>query len=148
MNDPHSRSAVPPANPVAGKIAWLVWLSAFGPLLMVQFLVRDGAPAAAGEPPVPGVHLLVALIVCAEVAVATGLRWLLIPRAKLQAQVFVRMVMGIALAEGAGMVNALVMPADAPDLQLGLLAVSLAGIVQFMPVFFRKKARSPFHEEV
>lgn len=127
-------------------VLWFLWLSMLNAIVLYPFLLGAGLPR--GVDVGGGVHpvLLVAL---AQLAVATALRWLLIPRAQTTGRVLVLMVLGLALSESAELYGLFLVPADRPETKLWLWGLALAGALQFAPVYARPApaSASPFRAE-
>jgi hypothetical protein len=63
------------------------------------------------------------------------------PRLAALPQKFVWMVIGLALAEGAGILGMFLLPRDQPETRLVIFLLSFFGVLQFVPLYARAGPR-------
>ena len=113
---------------------WILWATMLaGVILIFFFLARSpvGEGLATTDSPVW-------LIGLAPLVVSTVIRWLIFPTITNPQTALVLFVIGISLSEAACILGVFVWPAY----QQELFALSVLGILQYMPVFARKFSRA------
>src|SRR5262249_1189856 len=103
------------------------------------FLLGGGLPQGK-NPPTTRLHP-VAILAVTVVVIATGIRWLVLPRFTALNQKLVMMIVGMAFSEGAGIDGIFLIPADQPETKLAIFVLSLLGMLQFAPFYARTETR-------
>jgi hypothetical protein len=125
--------------PPLAIIFWLVWFAILSGLVVLQAFLGGGVPNGRNA---PGAQMPIVVWVClTEVMGAALVRWLVMPRFAALPQKFVWMVIGLALAEGAGILGMFLLPRDQPETRLVIFLLSLFGVLQFVPLYARPPAR-------
>ena len=123
-------------------VAWIIWISILQGLFIIQWFAGGGFPTGVdtSEPPAilrfaPALPALLALIV----------RFLVIPRLQRVEAQLPAMVVGLALAEGTGIVSMFLVDDAYGKTQLIHLILSVLAILMMAPVFIGKKREaSPY----
>lgn len=116
-------------------VLWALWISMVNAIVLYQFLLGRGLPLGSdpvGSPPHP-----VALVAVGQIALATLVRWLFLPRATTTGKVLVAMILGLSLCEGAALLGVLLVPDALPGTRLAVWLASLVGALQFAPLYAR-----------
>lgn len=110
---------------------WIVWGSILGGLIVIYAaLGRGQVPAPASRNPLFGLVGLVPLFV------SIIIRWLVLPRVRGLARAFPLFIVGLALAEGGGLLGIFLGGAYRDDVFL----LGLFGVAQYVPIFARRLA--------
>ncbi len=128
-------------------VLWVLWISMVNAIVLYQLFLGRGVPQGADPAGAP-LHP-VALVAVGQVALATVVRWLLLPRAVTTGKVLVAMILGLALCEGAALLGIFLVPDALPGTRLLVWLAALAGALQFAPVYARgaPSPASPFRAE-
>ncbi len=130
---PLSERAESSSNPPA-LIWWIVWTAILAGVVVVYAVAGEGkAPthdAFAG--PLRAIPL-------GPVIVASLIRWLVLPRFTEGRRAFPIFVVGMALAEGGGILGMFLLP----TLRTEFCVLGVMGVAQFVPVFIEKYKNSP-----
>ncbi len=111
-------------------IWWIIWATIFAGLIVVYcFLGRGPLP-----PAVPGAHPLAGLAGLVPLFVSIIIRWLVLPRSPEPRGAFVMFIIGLALAEGCGLLGIFIGGPYRED----LFVLGVLGIAQFVPLNARK----------
>lgn len=122
----HPTPETPRPTPII--VWWTLWLSMLAGLTMVQFLVGAGQVAS------PNTGNLAVVIGAAEFLASCVIRWLVLPRMMSHRKALPIFIMGLALAEGCGIIGAILGQEHRPT----LLALGFLGLLQFAPTFAGK----------
>lgn len=115
------------------QVFWIIWGALFVALFVYQFTLGGGVPQGQNGPntelswPV--------MLAVGQIAVASFGRWVLIPKAQAIGQLFVLMILGLALSEAVEFYGLFLIPADEPSTKLSLWVLALVSEFQFMPVY-------------
>lgn len=104
-------------------------------LIIIQFVVGGGFPTGENEEAVPSSLLLAAL---AGVSISVVVRWLILPKVTKMESLLPVMIVGLALAESSGILGIFLIGPKFPETQQLVLLLSLAGIIQFIPLYLSK----------
>lgn len=144
----------PNTSPKQAKIVmWVIWFA----ILQGLFIIRIfAAPkAAAPEEALPLELTAIAYVGITAAAISMIIRWLVIPKftdfqsaslTKLQS-ILPLMIIGLAMAEGCGILSMFVIPSTHVDERNLLFAISVACVILSAPVYLlAKPEKSPFRE--
>jgi len=109
-------------------IWWILWGSILGGLVIIYVVLGRHLPAPKDLPPEKMLSSLVGLI---PMMVSVVVRWLVLPRATSMSRAFVIFIIGLAMAEGCGILGIFLGGAYRDDLFL----LGVFGIVQYIPIF-------------
>lgn len=112
---------------------WIIWFAQLQAAFIFQFFLAGGF--SKGENAVEPMAAWLWLACLLPLVVATGIRWLVIPKIKQAAQQLVTMIVGLALAEASVLVGIFLVAPDYPQNQIGFLMVAVVGIIQFAPSY-------------
>ena len=107
---------------------WVLWASILGGLVMIYFLVGRGLPAPKD---LPSEKMLTGLVGLIPLFISVVIRWLVLPRYTEMDRALVMFIIGLALAEGCGMLGIFLGGPYRDD----LFVLGVFGIVQFVPIF-------------
>lgn len=119
----------------AAAIFWIIWFAILNGLFILLFLAAGGIPRGenVGEPPT-------VLVVAAGVAAAAsmGIRFLLLPRITDPAKLLPVMIVGLALAEGVGILGMFAVGRDFPETRIALFLASVSAVVVYAPFYVHR----------
>lgn len=115
-------------NETSGKTSpllvwWIIWVA----ICMGVIVIFVAVPPSGKTPELPGLRYLPIV----PLMVATAIRWFVLPRFKERRRAFPIFIIGLALAEGCGIVGMFLVP----ELRSTYFVLSLVGLAQFVPVF-------------
>ncbi|WPJ94024.1 hypothetical protein SH580_11325 [Coraliomargarita algicola] len=112
---------------------WILWFAQLQAAFIFQFFLADGfsKEANAEEPMAIWLWLLCLL----PLVVATGIRWLSIPKLTEPTKQLVAMIIGLALCEGSVLGSIFLVAPSYPQFQIGILMVAVVSIIQFAPSY-------------
>ena len=108
---------------------WMIWGALLSGIFIIYFVVGSagGAPRTnAGSPDSP-----VWMVGFAPFVISTIIRWLILPRIRNFQAAFSLFIVGLAMGEAPCILGVFAFPAH----KAGLFALSVLGIVQFVPYF-------------
>lgn len=115
-------------------IWWIVWGSILSGLLVIYFALTKNKPL----PPPVSAELLTNLMGFVPLFLSVVIRWLVIPRYSNPARGFVMFIVGLALAEGCGLLGIFL----GGGYRDSLFLLGVLGVVQYVP-FFAKRLYEP-----
>lgn len=128
-----SSNASAPPVPV---VFWVLWFALIMGLGMVTFVVGGGIPKGEDPGPAP----LIVWVPAGAAFLSLVWRFLLLPRAKsLQAKLPL-MIVGLALAEGCGMISLFVIARTHPATSLNLLVAAFVCMLLYAPVYASQRS--------
>lgn len=114
-------------------VMWIIWFAQLQAAFIFQIFLGGGFSEEANvEMPMSIWLWLVCLL---PLVVATGIRWLAIPKVTLPTQQLVAMIVGLALAEASVLLGIFLVAPDYPQNQIGLLMVGVVSLIQFAPSY-------------
>ena len=114
-------------------IMWIIWFTQLQAAFVFQFFLGGGfARGENAEAPMAPWLWLICLV---PLVLATGIRWLLIPKIKESAQQLVAMIVGLALAEAVVFLSIFLVGPDYPQYQIAILMVAVVALIQFAPSY-------------
>jgi hypothetical protein len=114
-------------------VMWVIWFAMLQFAFVVHFIVGGGFPSGENAVEPMAAWLWIACFV--PLVAATLLRWLVMPKIKEQARLLVAMVIGLALSEQPILISLFLIGADYPQIQIGVLCVSVVSLIQFAPSY-------------
>jgi hypothetical protein len=133
---PQQETPTPPAI-----IFWILWFAILSGLLVIQFLAGGGIPSGRDQGEAPVLFQAIAL---GMAMAAMAVRFMVIPRISRVAAKLPAMIVGLALSEGIGIFGMFLVPPQHGTTKLFMLAISIACIVLFAPVYAMEKSGDSF----
>lgn len=119
----------PAANPKI--VLWILWFAITFGLVVIYSFASPPAPAGGqGSNPLQYLPLL-------PLAISVFIRWVLLTRVKSIAAALPVFVIGLAMAEGCGIIGMFIVP----QLKQTYLVLALLGLFQFVPFWANKLER-------
>lgn len=112
---------------------WIIWFAQLQAAFVFQFFLADGF--SKGENAADPMVFWLWLACLLPLVVATGIRWLVIPKVTQAAQQLVAMIVGLALAEVSVLMGIFLVAPEYPQNQIGFLMVGVVSIIQFAPSY-------------
>lgn len=135
-----NQQSVPPnATPM---IFWIIWFAIFAGMPVIYYTAVPKPTEGAEE--VEQVYSLFTFIAIAACSISMIIRWLVIPRMKTHEQLLQAMIMGVALAEGAGIIAMFVVPVEQVSEKSLMLSMSVACLLLSAPIYAKKKLAEIF----
>lgn len=117
--------------PPASFVFWLMWGAIMAAMPFYKLFLGGGARVDSFDRPV---DLFVGVMFVVPLAIATGIRWVLIPRLANWRGILVPFVIGIALGESLVFYGKFLFP----EFESVFFYAGLVGVGQFLPFFVRK----------
>lgn len=117
----------PPQLPV--PVWWILWTGITGGLVLVYVLLGHTAAPVVAELPA-----FLPYFIATPLLLSCVVRWLVLPRLTSRLKAFPIFIIGLALAEGSGMLGIFL---GGPDRDT-LAALAFVGLLQFAPVFLNR----------
>jgi hypothetical protein len=121
-------------------VLWIIWFALTSSIVVYQFILGHGVPQGTNEP-TTAIHPM-ALVAVATIAMASLVRWLLIPRNREAGKLLVLMIVGLALSESAQLFGLFLIPSGQPETKLAIWILALLSALQFMPVYANERPPS------
>lgn len=106
-------------------IWWIIWAVIIAGLTALYFTLGQ-RPSS-----MPGDVIVIRYLPLAPLGLAVVVRWLILPRLRERTRAFPIFIIGLALAEGCGILGIFLVP----DLAATYYVLALFGLIQFTPVF-------------
>ncbi|MDQ8196308.1 hypothetical protein QEH59_17870 [Coraliomargarita sp. SDUM461004] len=114
-------------------VMWIIWFAQLQAAFMFQFFLADGFSKESNlATPMAG---WIWLLCIAPLVLATGIRWLGIPKMAEPNKQLVIMIIGLALCETSVLSSIFLVARDYPQYQIGILMVAVVSIIQFAPSY-------------
>jgi len=113
---------------------WVIWAANLAGLVLIYLLLAQGKPL----PPVSQENPLQGLIGLVPLFVTIVIRWLVLPRQTVERRALVLFIVGLALAEGCGLLGIFL----GGPYRDSLFVLGVLGITQYVP-FYAKKLFDP-----
>lgn len=120
-----------PSKP-APLVFWIIWFAILNGLFLLQFLVAGGFPEGEnqGEAPVAVIASAAALAVF-----SMAIRFLAIPKAAKPTEILPLMVVGLAFAEGIGIIGMFFLDQKFPETRIALFVTSVSAVLTYAPFY-------------
>jgi len=120
-------------------VVWVIWGSLIAGLFVMQNILGAGLTLNFEESPEGGELNVVFLApIGILLLLSSAARWGIIPKLDTIEQMLPVILIGSALAEGSAILGMIFYADSHPALQVILFAVSLVGILQFVPIYLKK----------
>ena len=116
-------------------IWWIIWAAPLVGLTLIYLFLRGDQPPLAHVPPKETLTGLIGLV---PLFISIVIRWLMLPRYTKEGRALVIFIIGIALAEGCGLLGTFI----GGPYRDSLFLLGLLGIAQYVP-FYAKKLFDP-----
>ena len=110
---------------------WILWASPLMVLVLIYLFLAQGKPLPVN---VPARESLTGLIGVVPLFVSIVIRWLVLPRYTQERRALVLYIIGLALAEGCGLMGILL----GGPYRDSLFVLGVMGVTQFVPFYARK----------
>ncbi len=114
-------------------VMWIIWFAQLQAAFIFQWFLGGGF--SKGENAELPMAIWLWVLCFLPILLATGIRWLLIPKMKLAPQQLVAMLVGLALSEGPLLLSIFLVGPDYPQNQIAVLVVAVFSIIQFAPSY-------------
>ncbi|MGJ8638342.1 MAG: hypothetical protein ACSHYA_03025 [Opitutaceae bacterium] len=114
-------------------VFWILWFVFLQSAFVIHFFIGGGFPSGdnVAEPMVSWLWFACAV----PILVATGIRWLIIPKVKEQQKMLIAMIVGLALTEQPIFFSLFLIGSDYPQNQIVVLMVAVVSLIQFAPSY-------------
>ena len=114
-------------------VMWIIWFVFLQAAFAYHFVLGDGFPSGenAAEPMASWLWALCIV----PIILATGVRWLVIPKLKDQKQMLVALIVGLALTEAPIFFELFLIGSDYPQNQIAVLMIAVFSLIQFAPIY-------------
>ena len=112
---------------------WIIWFAQLQAAFVFQVFLGGGFSKAENVETPMALWLWALCFV--PLVVATGIRWMAIPKAQLPVQQLVLMIVGLALSEAAVILSIFMVAPGYPQYQIAVLMVAVVSIIQFAPSY-------------
>jgi hypothetical protein len=114
-------------------VMWIIWFVFLQSAFAYHFVLGDGFPTGdnAAEPMVGWLWGLCIV----PIVLATGVRWLVIPKLKHQGQMLIALIVGLALTEAPIFFELFLIGSDYPQNQIAVLMLAVFSLIQFAPIY-------------
>jgi len=102
---------------------WIIWLG----ICMGVIVIFAAVPPSGRAPELP----ILRYLPIGPLIMATAIRWFVLPRFKERGRALPIFIVGLAFAEGSGLMGMFLVP----ELRSTYFVLSLVGLAQFVPVF-------------
>lgn len=135
-------AARPPVQPM---LFWIIWAAILSGLLVIQSLAPKGTGPQDGE--AGGMDKMFQIMALGFGAASMVVRFLVIPRLDTLEKKLPAMIVGLAMAEGIGIIGAFAVPPDESATRMFMLSVSVVCLVLSMPLYARSPDGGKRHEK-
>ncbi len=113
-------------------VFWILWFALLNGIVIITFFVGGGLPEGEnqGEPP-----LLIIALAAVLAVISVAIRFLAIPKTKHLEQLLPMMLVGMAFAEGIGIIGIFVVAKELPETRLALFVTSVSAMLAYAPVY-------------
>lgn len=134
-----------PQSPLTSLVFWIIWFSILSGLMMLQFFIGGGIPTGGVQGNEPVIYQVIAISIAAA---ALFVRFIVIPRIDELSKKLPAMIIGLALAEGVGIIGMFVVPQEHTSTRLFMLGTAIVCIVLSAPTYAKSPGSgSPFRND-
>jgi len=133
MDQQHNIQTCPPF------IFWILWGSIFSGLFMMNFLIGSGISSDGDAGGAPVIPIVISLIV---IVISILVRFFILPNSKSKQSLLMIMIIGSALAEGAGILSIVTIGDSFPIIQRVIFFGSVLGVALYIPFYANKPTPS------
>jgi hypothetical protein len=121
----------------AALVFWIIWFAILNGLFILLFLAAGGIPKGVNEGEAPWGVVVVAGMLA---AVSMAIRFLHIPRISEPAKLLPAMIVGLAMAEGIGIIGMFLVGKELPQTRLALFFTAVSVVVVYAPFYVHQLA--------
>lgn len=114
-------------------VLWILWFVFLQSAFVIHFILGGGFPE--GDNVAEPMASWLWLVCIVPIIIATGVRWLVIPKLKEQRKMLVAMIVGLALSEQPIFFSLFLVGDDYPQYQIAILMLSVMSLIQFAPSY-------------
>ncbi|MDQ8209197.1 hypothetical protein QEH52_16845 [Coraliomargarita sp. SDUM461003] len=114
-------------------VMWIIWFAQLQAAFIFQFFLAGGFSKETNVVEPMAIWLWFLCLV--PLVLATGIRWLGIPKMTQPNQQLATMIIGLALCEASVLSSIFLVAPDYPQYQIGILMVAVVSIIQFAPSY-------------
>lgn len=132
-------NAVPQRSQVL--VLWVLWFAMTCAIVFYQVFLGHGW--LKGDDARPMMQYPVIWLCVAWLAIATTVRWAVIPRVPDFRRLLFCLIIGLAFSESVEFFSLFLFPSDMPTTKMGLFVLSVLSALQFMPIYARNLVSPP-----
>ncbi|HAV12966.1 MAG TPA: hypothetical protein DCX06_05660 [Opitutae bacterium] len=112
---------------------WIIWFVFLQSALVIHFVLGGGFPE--GDNATEPMAAVVWAACIAPILIATGIRWLVIPKLQDPSKLFIAMILGLVLSEQPIFISLFLIGDEYPQNQIAVLMVSVMSLIQLAPSY-------------
>jgi CDP-diglyceride synthetase len=113
-------------------VFWILWFALFNGLLIFMFMLGGGLPEGENQGKAPTLLIATAALLA---VISVAIRFLVIPKTKGLEQLLPLMLVGMAFAEGVGIIGIFVVAKELPETRLALFVTSVSAMLAYAPFY-------------
>jgi drug/metabolite transporter (DMT)-like permease len=113
-------------------VFWILWFALLNGFLIMAFVVGGGLPEGENEGKPPALIIAMAALLA---VICLAIRFLAIPKTKEPDKLLPLMLVGMAFAEGIGIIGIFVVSKELPETRLALFVTSVSAIATYAPFY-------------
>lgn len=114
-------------------VMWVLWFSMLQGVFIIQWILGKGIPG--GENAAEPMAAWLWLLCFAPIALATAIRWWVIPKLTAAQPMLVAMIVGLSLSEAPVFFSLFLVGPDYPQNQIAVLMLAVVSLIQFAPSY-------------
>lgn len=113
-------------------VFWILWFALLNGIVIITFFVGGGLPEGENQEKPP--TLIIAMSATLAV-ISVAIRFLAIPKTKELEKLLPLMLVGMAFAEGIGIIGIFVVAKELPETRLALFVTSVSAMLAYAPFY-------------
>lgn len=113
-------------------VFWILWFALFNGLLIFMFMLGGGLPEGENQGKAPTLLIAMAALLA---LISVAIRFLVIPKTRGLEQLLPLMLVGMAFAEGVGIIGIFVVAKEFPETRLALFVTSVSAMLAYAPFY-------------
>ncbi len=114
-------------------VSWIIWFAILQGAFIIHFVIGGGFPSGDNVEEPMAAFLWVLCFV--PIAIATIIRWIMIPKLEEPQKKLVAMIAGLALSESPIFFSLFLIGSDYPQNQIAVLIVAVLSLIQLAPSY-------------
>lgn len=114
-------------------VFWIIWFALLQSAFVIHFILGGGFPS--GDNIAEPMAIWLWFLCFVPMVLATGVRWLVIPKLRDQKKMLVAMIIGLTLSEQPIFFSLFLIGEDYPQNQIAVLMASVVSLIQFAPSY-------------